>query len=128
VTPRSKAEPKTGPKTEPKTERPRTARVDPQHMWVLLLSTIRYSMGRQTYMPAYCTELYHCYRRSLTLAQRAQIAEEIERELDICKQTGHKLGAMCDDAEWTRLAAEIRKELPCGMDRTGRCNISSPHA
>ena len=50
-------------------------------LWIMILSTIRYSMGRRTYMPDVCYEIYCRYKDSLTPFQKNQIAEEVRDEL-----------------------------------------------
>ena len=58
-----------------------TIQVEYQDLWTLLLSTIRYSMGRTTYMPEYCIDLYLNYGRKLSVGCKKQIANEIKEKL-----------------------------------------------
>lgn len=71
-------------------------------LWVLLLSCIRYSMGRMTYMSSLAPELVLKYKDSLTSHQLRQIAEEIGKELEI-----RKLGMDCDNESWKNAKIEI---------------------
>ncbi len=84
--------------------------VNDNDIWVMLLSTIRYSMGRMSYMPSYCVDLYHSYKKALTKEQRLQIAEEINQELKIAESHNKTLGAKYDHETWLNLAAQISKE------------------
>lgn len=86
-------------------------RVGTADLWVMLLSTIRYSMGRSTYMPSYCAELYERFKKFLETHHRHQIAREIEEELRLAQSRGHYLGGHVDHITWTALAEKIRKEL-----------------
>lgn len=55
----------------------------PEDLWVMLLSTIRYSLGRQTYMTSFAPELVLKYSYHLTVNQLLQVAREIQEYLDI---------------------------------------------
>lgn len=74
--------------------------VKPVDLWVMLLSTVRYSMGRQTYMSSLAWELVSQYEAALTKEQLQQIINEIELELKRCESVGSTLGAACDHASW----------------------------
>lgn len=55
----------------------------PEDLWVMLLSTIRYSLGRQTYMTSLAPELVLKYSYHLTVDQLVQVAREIQEYLDL---------------------------------------------
>lgn len=55
----------------------------PEDLWVMLLSTVRYSLGRQTYMTSLAPELVLKYSYHLTVNQLLQIAREIQEYLDL---------------------------------------------
>ncbi len=69
-------------------------------LWVMLLGTVRYSMGRSTYMTAYSVELVERYNRALTNGQLAQLAQEIEKELKTAEDAGRTLGMEMDHTGW----------------------------
>lgn len=48
-----------------------------EDIWPLLIATVRYSLGRRSYMPAVCAGLVRRYGRYLEPWQRRQISEEI---------------------------------------------------
>ena len=54
-----------------------TIELDKEDLWVLLLSTVRYSLGRQTYMTQYSIELVLKYSKYLDPKQLEQISKEI---------------------------------------------------
>lgn len=85
--------------------------VCPSDMWALLMCTIRYSMGRRSYMPSECAVLYDRYKRALAREQKEQIAREIEREIERAGECGATLGDECDHEVWVTLAAQIRREV-----------------
>ena len=79
-------------------------------IWLFLICTIRYSMGRRSYMPSVCYDLYHQYKKYLTSHQREQIAKEVDREIVMCEDRGLMLGDRCDNENWTKLVNDIRAE------------------
>ena len=90
-----------------------TVEVRSEDLWTMLLSTVRYSMGRATYMPGLCAELYDRYQEHLSREERLQIMREIEAEIEFRARTGGKLGWDCDHQVWVNLIARIRaKEFP----------------
>lgn len=56
--------------------------LDMETLWVMLLSTIRYSIGRYTYMPSVCLEYIKEHGKHLEKFQLLQIESEILRELE----------------------------------------------
>ena len=78
-------------------------------LWALLLSTVRYSMGRRTYMTSYAPELVKRYGQNLSKAQLIQIANEVAAELK--RETNHSgyLGDSCDVDNWTKFEKDCRK-------------------
>jgi hypothetical protein len=77
-------------------------------MWTLLLSTIRYSMGRTTYMTSLAPELVLRYKDYLTPRQLSQIADEIEKEIKIYERSGRTLGDPSDHSSWKKAAHDIQ--------------------
>lgn len=94
------------PKTPPKPG----ISVDNDDLWTMLISTIRYSMGRMTYMPGYCVDLYQSYKSALTVNQIYQIRDEVFRETrDV--EDGRLLGMECDHKTWMAFIALLEKDL-----------------
>lgn len=84
-----------------------TTQVDDQDIWVMLMSTIRYAMGRRDYMPSLCSDLIQKYHSALTAPQLKQIKDEIQEELLKYERFGKTLGDKTDDNSWRALANDI---------------------
>jgi len=76
--------------------------VGPLDLWVMLLSTFRYSFGRRSYITSSCYFLLEDYGRVLLEQQLLQIAEEIEKELEMYHQRGKTMGDKCDEEQWEK--------------------------
>lgn len=85
--------------------------VTPDDMWLLLLSTIRYSLGRSSYIVSTCRILYDNYKAYLTIEQRRQIAREVDAELRRCEDRWTTLGMEVDHRTWRQLVTHIDQEL-----------------
>lgn len=85
--------------------------VHPNDLWTMLLCTVRYSMGRMTYMPSTCVGLYQRYGKALCSRERGQLLKEIQAELDRAHNRGALLGHATDDESWTLLTAQIAADL-----------------
>lgn len=83
------------------------APVSPDDLWTLILCTVRYAMGRQTYIVGLAADMVRRYGASLDQRQVAQIAREIRDALAFEERLGRQLGADMDHREWQRLADEI---------------------
>lgn len=83
-------------------------KVAPLDMWTLLLSTIRYSMGRSSYITDTAPKLVIQYASALRASQLEQIAREIEEEIAVYEKNGRTLGMQMDHDGWIRSAARIR--------------------
>jgi hypothetical protein len=80
-----------------------------EDLFTLLLCTVRYSMGRCTYMSSLAPDLVLRYGKQLERRHLVQIADEIEKELQYAEATGTTLGHRCDHDSWTAGAAAIRR-------------------
>lgn len=85
--------------------------VEYSDVWMMLLSTIRYSMGRMSYMPEACVELYQKYKGALTVNQIEQIKDEINEEIRKVECVGKTLGMQCDHDTWKKLSHIIHIDL-----------------
>jgi hypothetical protein len=74
--------------------------INKEDLFVLLLSTVRYSLGRMSYMPSYACELVLKYQEHLTDEQVAQIYEEVTIELESYEKANRFLGMECDHQTW----------------------------
>lgn len=84
--------------------------VSGEDMWTFLLCSIRYAMGRRSYITGLIADLYRTYREALTPEQRRQIAREVRRETEMQEQVGRTLGDKCDHAAWVDLVVEIEAQ------------------
>jgi len=76
-------------------------------VWVLLLSTVRYSMGRQTYMSSLAPEMALRYAAALTSKQVEQMRDEVLNELNTCEKAGQTLGGDMDHRSWKKFAEDL---------------------
>jgi formylmethanofuran dehydrogenase subunit E len=90
--------------------------------WTMLLSTIRYSFGRRTYMSSLAWELVIRYESYLNSHQLNQIASEIEEELERHHKHGQDMGDPCDVASWEMGAKRVREIL---AERRAKLNGAS---
>lgn len=86
----------------------KTKPVAPIDMWIMLIATVRYSLGRRSYMPSLSGELVARYSSYLTRDQLLQIASEIENELNLYSRLGKTLGDPCDEETWRNNVILIR--------------------
>jgi hypothetical protein len=82
-------------------------KVCPLDAWTLLIATVRYSLGRQTYMTWLAPELVLRYADALLPSQLEQIAEEIETEVASYMRR-FPPDRIPDEESWLRHANQIR--------------------
>lgn len=84
--------------------------VPPNDFWLMLLSTVRYAMGRRSYIVGTACDMVLQYRHSLRPEQIEQIAREVDAELRLRMQAlgGRTLGDDMDHREWSRLVERLR--------------------
>ena len=77
------------------------AAVTPEDLWVMLLSTIRYSLGRSSYITSWAAELAVRYEAFLRYEQLVQLADEVEGQEQLTP--AHKVyGAAMWRPPWRR--------------------------
>lgn len=86
--------------------------VTSDELWMMMLSTIRYSMGRRSYIVAVCDDLVKKFAPKLEYHQLEQIAEEIEKEVLLCEGRNETLGMQMDHDSWKKTASWIRTYVP----------------
>ena len=88
--------------------KPRAIPLKIDDLWPLLICTLRYSMGRQSYVTAQTCDLIRDYARHLKAWQLAQIAAEIRTAIaESHRLYNTTLGMQMDEDGWIRLAEEI---------------------
>ena len=79
-------------------------RIKKTELWIMLAATVRYSMGRRTYMPSVCRNLIRKYRGHLDKRQIKQIRDEIQDELSMDLID---MGDQCDIDCWKGIVNDI---------------------
>lgn len=87
-----------------------TAKVNADDLWTMYLSTLRYSLGRSTYIVTECTRLYNTYKEHFSPSQRSQVAHEIQSELSRAERAGTTVGMDMDHSVWVKFANQINSE------------------
>lgn len=103
---------------------PRGVMIGPQKvatfdLWCLILSQVRYAMGRETAIVSHTREVVTKYANGLTSAQLAQIQREVLDELRRVEKDGKWLGHSTDHTEWATLA---RVDIPKILKKRGQLN------
>ncbi len=82
-----------------------TIRVNQHDLWIMVLSYVRYAMGRMSTAPSTAADFVRSYWSAFGPAERAQIRDEIRYELARVARTGGLLGMDCDHRIWVNLLA-----------------------
>lgn len=91
-------------------EQLRARDVDDRELWLMLLSTVRYAMGRSSYITSTAADLVRQFRSRLTAERVQQIAREVQKDLEIAESTGRTLGHDCDHRGWKKLVEDLTKK------------------
>lgn len=79
--------------------------------YLLLISSVRYSLGRQTYMVSEVVNLVLTSRNCLTTSQLSQIQREVSKEIEIATASHKFLGMEMDHKNWLRMVNEIHNTI-----------------
>lgn len=71
-----------------------------QDMWLMLMSTMRYSFRRMTYMPSTLVDMVSEYQEALETHQLEQMKRETLEELKIEEGYPGTIGMKCDVQTW----------------------------
>lgn len=89
--------------------------IDDRDLWVFVICTVRYSLGRRSYMPSLCSDLVKKYASALDPRHLMQIADEIDAELELYayvdqaeKAVGAKRVPPDIEESWRELAGWLR--------------------
>lgn len=85
--------------------------VAPYTLWLFLLCTTRYAMGRRSAVVSEITETLIEYFRVLTLHQQLQIIREIQEELERSERLGTALGDQIDHELWVETVKQLKKKV-----------------
>lgn len=83
----------------------RLVAVDHHTLWLLVLSDVRYSMGRASSAPTTASGNVRRFWSAFTTPQREQLLREVKQALHIEDNWSPRLGMSCDVQTWRELAA-----------------------
>lgn len=84
------------------------AMVTTDHLSTMLICTVRYAMGRATYVVRDTCDMVRSYRSRISKDQLAIIERDVARRLREHEDAGTTLGHDMDHREWQRLVEELR--------------------
>jgi hypothetical protein len=73
----------------------------------MLVSSVRYAMGRRSYIVGQTCDMVRRYRDYLKPTEIQVIARDIGEELDRAKRMNETLGMEMDHKEWVKLLEEL---------------------
>ncbi len=85
-------------------------------LYLMLVSTLRYSMGRQTYMVAETCRLVQKYWKFMDAGMREVLIRDLAQELERVEQRGNFLGSDFDHNDWATLLINLRQRQEEGLD------------
>lgn len=85
--------------------------ISANEMWTLLMCSLRYAMGRRSYVTTEISEMLFRHFDMLTEAQQLQVVKEILQELRMCQEAGRTLGDQMDHDMWSRTASDLYKRI-----------------
>jgi hypothetical protein len=77
------------------------------NFWMMILSTLRYAMGRRSYITSLVPELVIQYQDVLEVQQLRQIQQEVVEELRKYNEVGRTMGDKCDDDGWFKFVLDL---------------------
>lgn len=77
-------------------------------LWLMVLCTVRYAMGRATYIVSDACGFVRQFRARIGPEHVEQIRQEVEQALRECRERGGWLGMEMDHREWVRLIEDLR--------------------
>ena len=81
--------------------------VSKDNLGALLVCSVRYAMGRQSYMVGLICDLVRKHIGAVDKNTINTISRDISTELERCERSGELLGAQMDHDEWSRLLGDI---------------------
>lgn len=85
--------------------------VSQQQLYLMLVSSLRYAMGRQTYIVAETANYLRSYWKHLDKGMREVVLRDLNEELRKADELGYKLGADFDHKEWVVLRNELTERF-----------------
>ena len=78
-----------------------------EDLYSMLVSSVRYAMGRKTYVVGETCDIVRRYRKHLREDQAMIIVRDIQRELDMVERMDFTLGHDQDHRQWKRLVVDL---------------------
>ncbi len=78
-----------------------------EDVFTMLVGSVRYAMGRQTYIVKDTCDMVRRYRRHIPEEQVMIIIRDVQREVEMVERQGGTLGADFDHAEWKKLVVDL---------------------
>lgn len=75
----------------------------------MLISAVRYALGRQTYIVGDTCAFVKQISDKLSKKCIAILITDIEREIDWCHALGKTCGMECDEADWRKLLETLKQ-------------------
>lgn len=85
-------------------------KIEPRDLGTLLVCSVRYSIGRRTYMPSLVADHVMRYWRDLDAGSRATLLRDVEEAIRDHDGGLPSLGDACDETVWRDLEAFMRRE------------------
>lgn len=76
-------------------------------LWVMLMSTLRYAMGRSSYITGLTADLVRSFRPWLKPEEVTQVRTEVTKELEMVERLGRHLGQEADHEVWKKLVQDL---------------------
>lgn len=77
----------------------------------MLISAVRYALGRQSYIVGVTRDFVYSNRRKLSRNCINIIIRDIEEELELCQRLGKTCGMECDEVTWMNLLEVLKEEV-----------------
>lgn len=88
----------------------------------MLISAVRYALGRQSYIVGTTAEYVNTIRKKLSTNCLNIIIRDIQEEKEFYNRSGHTLGSDFDEQTWENLKEVLQKEVEGRNDTKGESN------
>lgn len=89
----------------------RLIQIGDHDLWLMLMSTLRYAMGRRSYITGSTAGLIKKYAYTLNEGQLQQVQKEVIEEIQRANALGHTLGDQMDEDMWRAFISWTEDEL-----------------
>ena len=74
--------------------------IDRSHLEFLLWTSMRYCMGRKTYVTSSYEDVVKSVKHLIHPTVKEGLVKDLKREMDLAKERGEFLGQACDHESW----------------------------